>query len=231
MQIQIKHIKKVFKDKEVLNDISFTIESGSICGLLGVNGAGKSTLMKIHYGLESQSAGEILFDGKTSKEIKDDKKFGALIESPAIYMNLSAFDNLKTKALLYDIPDETIRETLNLIGLANTGRKKAGKFSLGMKQRLGLGMAIITNPEFLILDEPTNGLDPDGIKELLDLINSLKQKEMTILISSHQLHEVSKIADDIVILHQGKIHYNQPNQDKQDLEKLFFFIIHGGYEK
>lgn len=231
MQIQIKHIKKVFKDKEVLNDISFTIESGSICGLLGVNGAGKSTLMKILYGLESQSAGEILFDGKTSKEIKDDKKFGALIESPAIYMNLSAFDNLKTKALLYDIPDETIRETLNLIGLANTGRKKAGKFSLGMKQRLGLGMAIITNPEFLILDEPTNGLDPDGIKELLDLINSLKQKEMTILISSHQLHEVSKIADDIVILHQGKIYYNQPNQDKQDLEKLFFSIIHGGYEK
>lgn len=231
MQIQIKHIKKVFKDKEVLNDISFTIESGSICGLLGVNGAGKSTLMKILYGLESQSAGEILFDGKTSKEIKDDKKFGALIESPAIYMNLSAFDNLKTKALLYDIPDETIRETLNLIGLANTGRKKAGKFSLGMKQRLGLGMAIITNPEFLILDEPTNGLDPDGIKELLDLINSLKQKGMTILISSHQLHEVSKIADDIVILHQGKIHYSQPNQDKQDLEKLFFSIVHGGYEK
>ena len=88
---------------------------------------GKSTLMKILYGLESQSAGEILFDGKTSIEIKDDKKFGALIESPAIYMNLSAFDNLKTKALLYDIPDETIRETLNLIGLANTGRKKAGK--------------------------------------------------------------------------------------------------------
>ncbi|SDW34053.1 ABC transporter ATP-binding protein [Streptococcus equinus] len=231
MQIQIKHIKKVFKDKEVLNDISFTIESGSICGLLGVNGAGKSTLMKILYGLESQSAGEILFDGKTSKEIKDDKKFGALIESPAIYMNLSAFDNLKTKALLYDIPDETIRETLNLIGLANTGRKKAGNFSLGMKQRLGLGMAIITNPEFLILDEPTNGLDPDGIKELLDLINSLKQKGMTILISSHQLHEVSKIADDIVILHQGKIHYNQPNHDKQDLEKLFFSIVHGGYEK
>ena len=175
MQIQIKHIKKVFKDKEVLNDISFTIESGSICGLLGVNGAGKSTLMKILYGLESQSAGEILFDGKTSIEIKDDKKFGALIESPAIYMNLSAFDNLKTKALLYDIPDETIRETLNLIGLANTGRKKAGKFSLGMKQRLGLGMAIITNPEFLILDEPTNGLDPDGIKELLDLIKGWLQ--------------------------------------------------------
>lgn len=231
MQIQIKHIKKNFKDKEVLKDISFTIKSGSICGLLGVNGAGKSTLMKILYGLESQSAGEILFDGKTSKEIKDDKKFGALIESPAIYMNLSAFDNLKTKALLYDIPDETIRETLNLIGLANTGRKKAGKFSLGMKQRLGLGMAIITDPEFLILDEPTNGLDPDGIKELLDLINSLKQKGMTILISSHQLHEVSKIANDIVILHQGEIHYNQPNQDKQDLEKLFFSIVHGGYEK
>ena len=104
---------------------------------LGFNGAGKSTLMKILYGLESQSAGEILFDGKTSRD-KDDKKFGALIESPAIYMNLSAFDNLKTKALLYDIPDETIRETLNLIGLVNTGRKKVGKFSFRMKQRLDL---------------------------------------------------------------------------------------------
>jgi len=130
--------------------------------------------------------------------------------------------------MFYDIPDSKIKETLALIGLADTGRKKAGKFSLGMKQRLGIGMAIITNPEFLILDEPTNGLDPDGIQELLELITSLKRQGMTILISSHQLHEISQVADDIMILHNGEIRYNQPNHH-QDLGNLFFTIVHGGH--
>ncbi|WP_105144333.1 ATP-binding cassette domain-containing protein, partial [Streptococcus suis] len=158
------------------------------------------------------------------KDIVEQNRFdiGALIESPAIYLNLSAFDNLKTRALLHDIPDERIYEVLQLVGLSDTGKKKAGHFSLGMKQRLGLGMAIITNPDLLILDEPTNGLDPDGIKELLNLIRDLKKSGMTVLLSSHQLSEVSKIADQIVILNQGKIFYDDINKNSNDLEKLFF---------
>ena len=152
MEITVKQLSKSYKDKTILDNITITIESGTVSGLLGVNGAGKSTLMKILFGLVQKSSGEIRFDGSS----KNKHLLGALIETPAIYHNLSAFDNLKTKALLYDIPDSKIYETLEIIGLSNTGKKKAGKFSLGMKQRLGIGMAILTNPQFLILDEPTN---------------------------------------------------------------------------
>lgn len=225
MNIQVQKLRKSYKDREVLKNISFEIKEGSICGLLGINGAGKSTIMKIIFGLENADSGAVIFNGGKNAGTYE---IGALIETPAIYMNLSAFDNLKTRALLYDISDERINEVLNLIGLSNTGKKKAGSFSLGMKQRLGLGMAIITSPDLLILDEPTNGLDPDGIKELLNLMISLKKSGMTILLSSHQLYEVSKVADKIVILHDGQIFYDGSNVQSDDLESLFFRIVHGG---
>lgn len=225
MEITVKQLSKSYKDKTILDNITFTIESGTVCGLLGVNGAGKSTLMKILFGLVQKSSGEIRF----VESSKNKHLLGALIEAPAIYHNLSAFDNLKTKALLYDIPDSKIFETIEIIGLSNTGKKKAGKFSLGMKQRLGIGMAILTDPQFLILDEPTNGLDPDGINELLDIIRSLKAKGMTILVSSHQLIEISRVADRILILDKGKIQYDGENKNVDSLERLFFKIVHGGY--
>ena len=225
MEITVKQLSKSYKDKTILDNITFTIESGTVCGLLGVNGAGKSTLMKILFGLVQKSSGEIRF----VESFKNKHLLGALIEAPAIYHNLSAFDNLKTKALLYDIPDSKIFETIEIIGLSNTGKKKAGKFSLGMKQRLGIGMAILTDPQFLILDEPTNGLDPDGINELLDIIRSLKAKGMTILVSSHQLIEISRVADRILILDKGKIQYDGENKNVDSLERLFFKIVHGGY--
>jgi len=225
MNIQVQKLRKSYKDREVLKNISFEIKEGSICGLLGINGAGKSTIMKIIFGLENADSGAVIFNGGKNAGIYE---IGALIETPAIYMNLSAFDNLKTRALLYDISDERINEVLNLIGLSNTGKKKAGSFSLGMKQRLGLGMAIITSPDLLILDEPTNGLDPDGIKELLNLMISLKKSGMTILLSSHQLYEVSKVADKVVILHDGQIFYDGSNVQSDDLESLFIRIVHGG---
>lgn len=225
MNIQVQKLRKSYKDREVLKNISFEIKEGSICGLLGINGAGKSTIMKIIFGLENADSGTVIFNRGKKAGIYE---IGALIETPAIYMNLSAFDNLKTRALLYDISDERINEVLNLIGLSNTGKKKAGSFSLGMKQRLGLGMAIITSPDLLILDEPTNGLDPNGIKELLNLMISLKKSGMTILLSSHQLYEVSKVADKIIILHDGQIFYDGSNVQSDDLESLFFRIVHGG---
>ncbi|MGT2951343.1 lantibiotic ABC transporter ATP-binding protein [Streptococcus cuniculi] len=228
MHLQVEHLQKEFKDKVVLQDLSFEIESGTVCGLLGVNGAGKSTLMKILFGLEKADKGQILMDGRSQNDRDRSRTLGALIESPAIYQNLSAFDNLKTRALLYGISDERIWEVLRLVGLSDTGKKRVKAFSLGMKQRLGIGMAMLTEPRFLILDEPTNGLDPDGIKDLLQLIRSLKEQQMTILVSSHQLHEVSQIADQILILHQGQICYNEQNCHEDDLEQLFFSIVHGG---
>ena len=217
-------VSKKYINYYAVDKVSISIQKGEIYGLIGENGAGKSTLMKILFGLVQKSSGEIRFDGSS----KNKHLLGALIEAPAIYHNLSAFDNLKTKALLYDIPDSKIFETLEIIGLSNTGKKKAGKFSLGMKQRLGIGMAILTDPQFLILDEPTNGLDPDGINELLDLIRSLKAEGMTILVSSHQLLEISKVADHILILDKGKIQYDGENKNVDSLERLFFKIVHGG---
>lgn len=224
MQVEVQSLSKTFKGRVVLQDLSLTIPSGSVCGLLGINGAGKSTLMKILFGLERADSGRILFDGRE----RTHQQLGALIERPAIYGNLSAYDNLKTKALLYGLPKEHILQVLEQIGLADTGKKKAGKFSLGMKQRLGLGMAILTQPDFLILDEPTNGLDPDGILELIQLIRRLKAQGMTILVSSHQLSEISKVADSIAILHDGELVYQGANQGDQNLENLFFHIVHGG---
>lgn len=224
MQVEVQSLSKTFKGRVVLQDLSLTIPSGSVCGLLGINGAGKSTLMKILFGLERADSGRILFDGRE----RTHQQLGTLIERPAIYGNLSAYDNLKTKALLYGLPKERILQVLEQIGLADTGKKKAGKFSLGMKQRLGLGMAILTQPDFLILDEPTNGLDPDGILELIQLIRRLKAQGMTILVSSHQLSEISKVADSIAILHDGELVYQGANQGDQNLENLFFHIVHGG---
>lgn len=224
MQVEVQSLSKTFKGRVVLQDLSLTIPSGSVCGLLGINGAGKSTLMKILFGLERADSGRILFDGRE----RTHQQLGALIERPAIYGNLSAYDNLKTKALLYGLPKEHILQVLEQIGLADTGKKKAGKFSLGMKQRLGLGMAILTQPDFLILDEPTNGLDPDGILELIQLIRRLKAQGMTILVSSHQMSEISKVADSIAILHDGELVYQGANQGDQNLENLFFHIVHGG---
>jgi len=225
MEVSIKNVSKQFKDKQVLRDVSFTIESGSVCGLLGINGAGKSTLMKLLYGLEQKDKGQISYDGriKTKRE-----NIGALIENPAIYSNLSAFDNLMTKALLFDISKERIQQTLSIVGLSNTDKKRAGKFSIGMKQRLGIGMAILTRPNFLILDEPTNGLDPDGREELINLIIRLKRDGVTILISSHLLNEIHQVTDKIVILNDGVIALENKNDDSVDIEKIFFSIVHGG---
>ncbi|KGB50812.1 lantibiotic ABC transporter ATP-binding protein [Leuconostoc mesenteroides P45] len=225
MEVSIKNVSKQFKNKQVLRDVSFTIESGSVCGLLGINGAGKSTLMKLLYGLEQKDQGQISYDGriKTKRE-----NIGALIENPAIYNNLSAFDNLMTKALLFNIGKERIRQTLSIVGLSNTGKTRAGKFSIGMKQRLGIGMAILTRPDFLILDEPTNGLDPDGREELINLIIHLKRGGVTILISSHLLNEIHQVTDKIVILNDGIIALENKNDDSVDIEKIFFSIVHGG---
>lgn len=224
MDVKIQGISKKFKDNPVLEEITFTIASGTICGLLGINGAGKSTLMKIIYALEHADKGKVFYDGDT---VVPKERLGALIEEPAIYKNLSAFDNLKTKGLLYGEDATKIRATLEKVGLKDAKKKRAGKFSVGMKQRLGIGMALLTEPSLLILDEPTNGLDPKGTAELLEFIKDLSAKGMTILVSSHQLDVITKVADQIVILDKGKIRYDALNDAKIDLNKKFFEIVQG----
>ena len=225
--ITIRNLSKEFKGQNVLKNITMEIPKNCVYGLLGANGAGKSTLLKTITGLLNPTSGEIYFEGHkwTRADLAD---IGALIETPPIYENLTAWENMKVRALLLGIPDEKIQKVLKTVDLTDTGKKKAGSFSLGMKQRLGLGMAIITSPDLLILDEPTNGLDPDGIKELLNLMISLKKSGMTILLSSHQLYEVSKVADKVVILHDGQIFYDGSNVQSDDLESLFIRIVHGG---
>lgn len=223
MYIKIDKLQKKYKGQIILNNISFQIQKGEICGLIGINGAGKSTLMKILMGITQKTSGEIYIDNSPWCR-KNLEKMGGIIEKPAIYENLNAFDNLKVKALLYNINDKQIYETLNIVGLKNTN-KKTMHFSMGMKMRLGIALAILNKPEFLILDEPTNGLDPLGIKEFKELIMKLKNNKTTILLSSHQLKDIAEISTHIIMINKGQIAYDGFFNSTEQLEKKFFEII------
>lgn len=223
--IETKQLTKNFKQEKVLKDISIHVRENSVYGLLGPNGAGKSTLLKLITGVLKPTSGEILMDGRKWQR-SDLKNIGSMIEGPAIYDNLTAFENLEALALLLDVPKSRINEVLRIIGLAKTDKKIAKNFSLGMKQRLGIGMALLNNPKLLILDEPTNGLDPIGIQELRELIRSFPEKGITVILSSHLLSEVQHVADDIGIISQGYLGFEgKNNQDEQDLETLFMKIV------
>ncbi len=196
-------LTKQFGRKTAVNNVNMTIHKGDIYGFIGKNGAGKTTFMRMVLGTAFPSKGEIrLFDGEAPSKAR--RKIGSLIEAPGIYKNCTAYENLKQFSLIYGGTEQEIHEILEFIGLSNTGKKKAGKFSLGMKQRLGIGIALLGNPEFLILDEPVNGLDPAGMKEVRDLILKLNQeKNITILISSHLLDELSKVVTKYGIIDDG----------------------------
>ena len=147
------------------------------------------------------------------------------METPPIYENLSAWENLKVRALLLKIPDSRIEEVLRIVGLSNTGRKRAGAFSLGMKQRLGIAIALLNRPKLLVLDEPVNGLDPVGIQELREMIRSFPKEGITVLISSHILSEIEQIADYIGIIVEGEVHYEGKVSESGNLETLFMDIV------
>lgn len=219
-----KYLCKKFKIQKANDSISITVRKNSIYGLLGPNGAGKSTLLKMITGMINPSSGEIYFNDKHWKR-KDLAKIGALIESPPIYENLTAFENLKVRALLYNLPNSRINEVLEIVELTNTGKKKAGQFSMGMKQRLGIAMALLNNPTLLILDEPTNGLDPIGIQDLRKLILSFPEKGIAVILSSHILSEVEQIADYIGIIANGKLWYEDSIHKNEDLESLFMEVV------
>ena len=222
--IQTKNLNKSYKKQEVNKDISLLVPKNSIYGLLGPNGAGKSTLLKMLTGMINPTSGEIIYKEKPWSR-NDLLEIGSLIEQSPIYENLTARENLKVRTLLYNLPDSRIEDGLEIVNLTNTGNKKAGKFSMGMKQRLGIAIALLNNPKLLILDEPTNGLDPIGIGDLRELIKSFPKKGITVIISSHILSEVEQIADYIGIIANGQLWYQEKVQEDIDLEKLFLEVV------
>lgn len=204
--LQTKLLTKIYGNAKVVNDVSMHVEKGSIYGFIGRNGAGKTTFMRMAAGLAAPSAGSMTLFGSSDLE-KQRIRIGTLIENPGIYPGMTAQENMETVRRSLGIPDSRRTENLlALAGLSDTGRKKARHFSMGMKQRLGIAIALLRNPDFLILDEPINGLDPAGIKEIRDLLLRLNQeKQITILISSHILGELSKIATHYGIIRNGSL--------------------------
>jgi lantibiotic transport system ATP-binding protein len=196
------------RGEKVLDAVSLQVPEGSIYGFLGPNGAGKTTTLRLILGLLRQQSGEINIFGNSLQNHRLDllRQIGSLIESPSLYSQLSARENLLVWQKIFRCSSKRIDEVLELVGLAHTGRKKAGQFSLGMKQRLGLAAALLHQPRLLILDEPTNGLDPGGIVEMRELLKSLNREQgISILVSSHLLSEVEKLVTDVGIIHQGRI--------------------------
>lgn len=192
-------LTKTYKQSKALNGLTMRIPKGSIYGLVGKNGAGKTTIIRIICGLQLPTSGEYTLYGADSKNkgiLKSRRRMGAVIETPSIYMDMDAEGNLKEQYRLLGLPSfDGIGELLDLVGLGNTGKKKAKDFSLGMKQRLGIAIALAGDPDFIILDEPVNGLDPQGIIEIRELILKLNQENrITVLIASHILDELSKLA-------------------------------------
>jgi len=224
--LETRCLKKNYGKQLAVNNISLQIPRGSIYGLLGPNGAGKSTTLKMITGLLYPSAGEIIAFGERW-ERKHLRRMGALIESPALYGNLTAYENLLVHAKLMGLPKERIYEVLEIVELKDMDRKLASHFSMGMKQRLGIAIALLGDPELLILDEPANGLDPIGIQKLRELIRSLHENGITVILSSHILSEVSQIVDHIGIISSGELRYQGEINSKENLEALFMQVVNG----
>ncbi|WP_314426400.1 ATP-binding cassette domain-containing protein [Leuconostoc lactis] len=206
--LEVKNINKRYGKKMAMTDVSFQVEAGRIVGLIGPNGAGKSTTMRAITGLMRYDSGSVMFDGQpiTFSHHQALDKMGNLIEYPAIYPNLTALEHLKLYAMDTKTPadfQDLMRKTQ--IDGPNFGKRKAKQFSLGMKQRLGIAIALIRHPKLVILDEPMNGLDPQSVHDLRLLIRALADEGVAFLISSHLLDELQKLVDDVVIINNGKI--------------------------
>lgn len=201
-------LTKQYKQFKALNGLSLHVPKGAIYGFVGKNGAGKTTLIRLICGLQEPTSGSYTLYGVENSEksiVKSRRRMGAVVETPSIYLDMTAEDNLKEQYRILGIPSfDGIQELLKLVGLENTGKKKAKNFSLGMKQRLGIAIALAGDPDFLVLDEPTNGLDPQGIIEIRELILKLnREHQITVLISSHILDELGRLATHYGIIDEG----------------------------
>lgn len=222
--IETKDVSKKFRKTYAVKGLSMSVRRNSVYGLLGPNGSGKSTLLKMITGIIRPTAGEILFDAHPWTR-KDLWKTGSLIESPPLYENLTAFENLKVRAILLGIDERRCHEVLERMELADTKNKKTSEFSLGMKQRLGIALALLNNPKLLVLDEPTNGLDPFGMEELRIMIREFASSGISVIISSHILSEIQQVADDIGIIYNGALLYQNKIDADENLEQLFMDIV------
>jgi ABC-type multidrug transport system ATPase subunit len=237
--ITTEQLTKKYKNFTAVNGVSLHIRQGSIYGFLGPNGAGKSTTMKMLLGLTTPTEGSFAIDGKhfPADRLMILKEIGSFIESPSFYANLTGRENLDIIRQILELPKSSVDDALELVGLEEFGNRLAKKYSLGMKQRLGLAGALLGRPPILILDEPTNGLDPSGIHEIRSLVKSLPTLyNCTILISSHMLSEIELIADDIGILNHGRLLFEGKMEDLRrdalqegfavdNLEDMFLSII------
>ncbi len=207
--VQISNLSYRFnKQQKVLNNINLAVPQGSIYGFLGPNGAGKTTTLRLLLGLLKKQDGDILVFNKSFEKNRLEllNKIGSLIESPSVYGHLTAVNNLQIMQKIYGCNSTRIQEVLKIVGLENTGNKKASEFSLGMKQRLSIAIALLHQPQLLILDEPTNGLDPNGIIEIRELLKTLSEKDgTTIIVSSHLLSEIEKLATHVGIISNGSM--------------------------
>lgn len=220
--LEVKNINKFFGKKQILKDISFDIEEGEILGFVGPNGSGKTTTIKIILGLQKASSGEVYINGKNIKENFENAiiKVGAIVESPDMYMYLSGLDNLKLVANYYNISHDKIDSIVEFVGLKDRIKDTVSKYSLGMRQRLGIAQAILNKPNLLIVDEPTNGLDPSGIIEFRKMLKELAKKEkMSIFISSHNLAEIENICDKVLLINEGEIVSLDVLHEKNDKDK------------
>ena len=203
-------LSKQYKKFKALNGLSMNVPKGAIYGFVGKNGAGKTTLIRLICGLQESTSGGYTLYGRenTDREIvKSRRRMGAVVETPSIYLNLTAEDNLKQQYCILGLPSyDGLEEILKLVGLEHTGKKKAKNFSLGMRQRLGIAIALVGDPDFLVLDEPVNGLDPQGIIEIRELILKLnRERQITVLISSHILDELSRLATHYGFIDSGRM--------------------------
>lgn len=215
--LQTHDLSKVYGGKYAVNKVSMHVKKGDIYGFIGKNGAGKTTLMRLIIGLAKENEGSLSLFGSDNLALGR-KRIGSIIETPSLYPNMTAKQNLEYYRILFGITDkESIIKVLSYVGLENVGKKKTKQFSLGMKQRLAIAIALLGNPDFLILDEPINGLDPMGIKDVRDLLLKLnEEKQITILISSHILGELAKIATCYGIINKGTL---VDEFSKEELEK------------
>ncbi len=230
--LEIKNLEKYYESFHALNNLSFSIPEQSIFGILGPNGSGKSTLMRILAGLIRSWRGGIFFKGKRLNYKNADilKNFGFMIESPTFYEYLTAYDNLSILSKLTKTSKKRIFEVLELVKLENRMDEKVKTFSYGMKQRLGIAQSLLHNPEILVLDEPNNGLDPPGIRDMDKLINFLNDEGKTILISTHILSEVESLCTDVLILRDGRL-LKSLNMKQNQLDNNKFKIVTDDVEK
>jgi len=207
--IEASKLSKQYGKQFAIKDVNFQIKEGMICGLIGPNGAGKTTIMKILGGLNIPTEGTVSIYGNTDEKglAESRRRMSFIIETPYIKAKMSARDNLEKQRIQKGIPDKgRVEEVLKLVGLENVGKKYAGNFSLGMRQRLGIAIALLSKPEVLILDEPINGLDPEGIVEIRNMLMRLnKEEHITIIISSHILSELALLCTDYIFIHEGTI--------------------------